>query len=197
MTKEIRSLPVTLEVRSTGEIGKRTIAGYIDYNSPSEVLTDSWGDRFIEELVPGCFDASLASRDVVGLWSHDITQVLGSTRSKTLRITSNQDRLSFELDLPDTQAGNDAWAIIQRGDVTGLSIGMIVKNDKWSEVDQDGQTLYKRTIIEADLYEISPVAFPAYPSTEVACRSLAEYKVNAATGLRKKILSLELELLEL
>ena len=114
-----------------------------------------------------------------------------------MRITSNQDRLSFELDLPDTQAGNDAWAIIQRGDVTGLSIGMIVKNDKWSEVDQDGQTLYKRTIIEADLYEISPVAFPAYPSTEVACRSLAEYKVNAATGLRKKILSLELELLEL
>lgn len=197
MTKEIRSLPVTLEVRSTGENGKRTIAGYIDYNSPSEVLTDSWGDRFIEELAPGCFDASLASRDVVGLWSHDITQVLGSTRSKTLRITSNQDRLSFELDLPDTQAGNDAWSIIQRGDVTGLSIGMIVKNDKWSEVDQDGQTLYKRTIIEADLYEISPVAFPAYPSTEVACRSLAEYKVNAATGLRKKILSLELELLEL
>ena len=61
----------------------------------------------------------------------------------------------LEMDLPDTQAGNDAWAIIQRGDVTGLSIGMIVKNDKWSEVDQDGQTLYKRTIIEADLYEIA------------------------------------------
>ncbi len=197
MAKEIRALPVALEVRATGADGKRTIAGYIDYNSPSDVITDRWGDRFIEELAPGCFDGSLATREVVGLWSHDIAQVLGSTRSKTLRVTSNNDRLSFELDLPDTQAGNDAWEVIQRGDVTGLSIGMIVQDDKWSDVDQDGQTVYKRSIISADLYEVSPVAFPAYPSAEVSCRSLEEYKVNIATGLRQKILALELELLDL
>ena len=197
MAKEIRALPVTLEVRATGADGKRTIAGYIDYNSPSDVITDRWGDRFIEELAPGCFDGSLATREVVGLWSHDIAQVLGNTRSKTLRVTSNNDRLSFELDLPDTQAGNDAWEIIQRGDVSGLSFGMVVKNDKWSDVDQDGQTIYKRTVIEADLYEVSPVAFPAYPAAEVNCRSLAEYKVNTATGLRRQILALELELLDL
>ncbi len=194
MAKEIRALPVSLEVRATGADGKRTIAGYIDYNSPSDVITDRWGDRFIEELAPGCFDGSLATREVVGLWSHDIAQVLGNTKSKTLRITSNQDRLSFELDLPDTQAGNDAWEVIQRGDVTGLSFGMIVKDDKWSSVDQDGETVYKRTIIEADLYEVSPVAFPAYPSAEVACRSLEEYKADAI-GLRKKLLAIELELL--
>lgn len=194
MAKEIRALPVALEVRASGADGKRTIAGYIDYNSPSDVITDRWGDRFIEELAPGCFDGSLATREVVGLWSHDIAQVLGNTRSKTLRVTSNNDRLSFELDLPDTQAGNDAWEIIQRGDVTGLSIGMIVKDDKWSSVDQDGETVYKRTIIEADLYEVSPVAFPAYPSAEVACRSLEEYKADAIE-LRKKLLAIELELL--
>lgn len=197
MAKEIRSLPVALEVRATGTDGKRTIAGHIDYNSPSDVLADRWGDRFIEELAPGCFDSSLATREVVGLWSHDTAQVLGNTRSKTLRVTSNNDRLSFELDLPDTQAGNDAWEIIQRGDVSGLSFGMVVKNDKWSDVDQDGQTIYKRTVIEADLYEVSPIAFPAYPSAEVSCRSLEEYKVNIATGLRQKILALELELLDL
>ena len=194
MAKEIRALPVALEVRASGADGKRTIAGYIDYNSPSDGLTDRWGDRFIEELAPGCFDGSLATREVVGLWSHDTAQVLGNTRSKTLRVTSNNDRLSFELDLPDTQAGNDAWEIIQRGDVSGLSFGMVVKNDKWSDVDQDGQTIYKRTVIEADLYEVSPIAFPAYPSAEVACRSLEEYKADAIE-LRKKLLAIELELL--
>jgi hypothetical protein len=194
VAKEIRALPVALEVRATGTGGKRIIAGYIDYNSPSDVITDRWGDRFIEELAPGCFDGSLATREVVGLWSHDIAQVLGNTKSKTLRITSNQDRLSFELDLPDTQAGDDAWEVIQRGDVTGLSFGMIVKDDKWSSVDQDGETIYKRTIIEADLYEFSPIAFPAYPSAEVSCRSLEEYKADAI-GLRKKLLAIELELL--
>ena len=81
--------------------------------------------------------------------------------------------------------------------MTGLSIGMIVKDDKWSDADQDGQTVYKRSSISADLYEVSPVAFPAYPAAEVNCRSLAEYKVNTATGLRRQILALELELLDL
>ncbi len=174
--KEIRALPVTLEARATGNDGEqRTITGHIDYGISSVVLTDRWGDRFIEELAPGCFDESLKTRQVVALWSHDTGQVLGSTGSQTLRITSDISRLSFDLDLPDTQAGQDAQTLIQRGDVTGLSFGMVVKADKWSDVDQDGEKIYKRTIIEADLYEISPVVFPAYPSAGIACRSLEEH----------------------
>ena len=186
--KEIRALPVTLEARATGNDGEqRTITGHIDYGISSVVLTDRWGDRFIEELAPGCFDESLKTRQVVALWSHDTGQVLGSTGSQTLRITSDISRLSFDLDLPDTQAGQDAQTLIQRGDVTGLSFGMVVKADKWSDVDQDGEKIYKRTIIEADLYEISPVVFPAYPSAGIACRSLEEHikKLEEDLGMNK------------
>ncbi len=174
--REVRVLPVSLEVRKTGDNGKRTIAGHIAYNRESQVMRDWWGDQFVEELAAGCFDESLKTRAVIGLWSHDLGQVLGNTKSETLRLTSDEARLAFELDLPDTQAGNDAWEIIQRGDVDGVSFGMVVKEDKWSEVHHDGREIYKRTILDAELWEISPTVFAAYPESAVTCRSLEAHK---------------------
>jgi len=174
--KEIRALPVRLEVRQTEDSSKRTITGKIKYDTESAVMRDFWGDSFVEELGAGCFDDSLKNRGVVGLWSHDTAQVLGNTKANTLRVNSDQAGLNFELDLPDTQAGSDAWESIKRGDVDGVSFGMRVVKDKWSRVERDSQKLYKRSILDAELYEISPVAFPAYPNNEVNCRSLEEYK---------------------
>jgi HK97 family phage major capsid protein/HK97 family phage prohead protease len=172
--REIRSLPVTLETRAE-ENGMRTVAGHVPYGVESEVLRDIWGDEFVEELAPGCFDESLKARDVVALWSHDTSQVLGGTKNRTLRLTSNEERLLFDLDLPDTQTGRDAWESIRRGDVDGVSFGMVVKRDKWS--NNDG--IYKRTILEAELWEISPAVFAAYPASAVTCRSLEAYKKTA------------------
>jgi HK97 family phage prohead protease len=133
MSVKLRSLPVTLETRAE-ENGKRTIAGQVPYGIESEVLRDVFGDNFVEELAPRCFDESLKVRDVVALWSHVLAQVLGGTKNRTLRLTSNEERLLFDLDLPDTQAGRDAWESIRRGDVDGVSFGMVVKRDKWSVV---------------------------------------------------------------
>jgi phage head maturation protease len=48
------------------------------------------------------------------------------------------------------------------------------------------------------LYEISPLAFPAYPENEVAVRSLDDFKKEekrAADEYRKRKLSMELELI--
>ncbi|WP_461369306.1 phage major capsid protein [Candidatus Darwinibacter acetoxidans] len=173
--REIRSLPVTLETRAE-ENGKRTIAGQVPYGIESEVLRDVFGDNFVEELAPRCFDESLKVRDVVALWSHVLAQVLGGTKNRTLRLTSNEERLLFDLDLPDTQAGRDAWESIRRGDVDGVSFGMVVKRDKWSVVKRDGQEVYKRTILEAELWEISPAVFAAYSASAVTCRSLEAHK---------------------
>lgn len=161
-------------------------------------MRDFWGDQFVEEIAAGAFNDSLASRAVVALWSHRTDMVLGSTKSGTLRLTNTDSSLDFELDLPATRAGDDAYESIKRGDVDGVSFGMIVIKDKWSQVEQDGVKIYKRSILNAELYEISPVAFPAYPANEVSCRSLEDYKKEqkrAADELRKRKLTLELELI--
>lgn len=177
-TKEIRALPVALEIRATGEgeTSIRTIAGAIKYNTESAEMRDWYGDTFVEEISSGAFDDSLKARGVVGLWSHDTSQVLGNTKSGTLRLDSSDKELRFELDLPDTTVGNNTFESIKRGDVDGVSFGMRVTKDKWSSEDRDSGKIYKRSILNAELYEISPVAFPAYPANEVSVRSLDDYR---------------------
>jgi uncharacterized protein len=197
--KEIRALPVTLEIREASEENeKRTISGSIKYNTESAEMRDWWGDTFVEEIAEGAFDESLKVRDVVGLWSHDTSQVLGNTKSGTLRIENTKKELRFELDIPNTSVGNDAWELIKRGDVDGVSFGMKVTKDKWSSENRDGKKIYKRTILNAELYEISPVAFPAYPANEVSVRSLDEYREQqkrASNEYKKRKISMELELI--
>ena len=197
--KEIRALPMTIEVREVNEDeGKRTISGSIKYNNESAEMRDWWGDTFVEEIAEGAFDESLKVRDVVGLWSHDTSQVLGNTKSKTLRIENDKKELRFELDIPNTTVGNDAWELIKRGDVDGVSFGMKVTKDKWSSEERENGKLYKRSILNAELYEISPVAFPAYPTNEVSVRSLDEFKAGekrVADEFRKRKLQIELELI--
>ena len=197
-TKEIRALPVTFEVRENeGEDGKRTITGAIKYNTESAEMRDYWGDVFVETIDKEAFKDSLAARNVVGLWSHDTAQVLGNTKSGTLRLTNMENELRFELDIPNTTVGNDAWELIQRGDVDGVSFGMKVTKDKWSSEKRDNGRIYRRNILNAELYEISPVAFPAYPANEVAARSLEEFKAEeqrAADHFEKEKLLLELDL---
>jgi phage prohead protease, HK97 family len=123
--------------------------------------------------------------------------VLGNTKSGTLRLTNMETELRFELDIPNTSVGNDAWELIQRGDVDGVSFGMIVTKDKWSSEKRGDSRIYKRQILAAELYEISPVAFPAYPANEVAARSLEEFKASekrAADQYEKEKMLLELDL---
>lgn len=198
MTKEIRTLPVTLEVRATeGDDGKRTITGAIKYEMDSDEMRDWYGDRFVEQIASGAFADSIATRGVVGLWSHDTSQVLGNTKSGTVRLFDGAKELRFEIDLPDTAAGNDAWTLVQRGDVDGVSFGMRVTKDKWSSEKRDDGKLYRRTILNAELYEISPVAFPAYPANEVSARSLEDFKAEeqrAADKYEQEKILLELDL---
>lgn len=196
--KEIRALPVRLEIREANEENQtRTISGAIKYDTDSADMRDWYGDVIVEQISSGAFDESLKSRDVVGLWSHDTSKVLGSTKSGTLRIENTQTELRFELDIPNTTIGNDAWELIKRGDVAGVSFGMKVTKDKWSTEKRGEEKIYKRTILNAELYEISPVAFPAYPANEVSARSLDEYKEKekrADNEIKKRKLKLELEL---
>jgi uncharacterized protein len=98
---------------------------------------------------------------------------LGRTKNGTLRLYEDDIGLRFELDLADTTLGDDAFKTIKRGDVDGVSFGFRMRKQEWDESDPDNVV---RTIMQADLFEISPVGFPAYPDSQVAARSDDPYK---------------------
>lgn len=197
---EKRAMPAKLEIRSSeAEGNKRTITGAIKYDSESHVMRDWYGDEFVEVIAPGAFTEYMRENVTISLWCHRTDQILGSTKPGTLRLFDGQSELRFELDLPNSSWGNDAHESIQRGDVDGVSFGFNVRTngDRWSRIERDGKKLYKRTVLNATLPEISPTPFAAYPANEVNVRSLEDFKATeqrAADQYEKEKLLLELDL---
>jgi HK97 family phage prohead protease len=171
------------EVRETAD--GMTLTGYAArFNEPSEPLP------FIERIAPGAFKRSLrAKNDIKLLWNHSSSDVLGSTRSGTLRLSETDLGLYVEADLPDTQAGRDAKVLIQRGDVTGFSFGFTVppNGDSWNSEGTE------RTLKSVRLLEVSTgVAFPAYPSTNGTAQVRSLEDVVVAVGVDYDALSMVL-----
>ena len=158
METELRSQQVQFETK------ENKIVGIIKYNIRSQLI----GGNFYEIIAPNAFTYDT----VKALWNHDTNIVLGSTRSKTLTLQNTQDGLGFEIDLPQTRS--DILENVKRGDVDGTSFGMMVIKDSWN-YDEEYPV---RTILKAELYEISPTPFPAYEENTISTRALEQSKNN-------------------
>ena len=126
-------------------------------------------DGATESIAPGAFRNSI-HQDVRALYNHNDDIVLGRTSAGTCILEDRADGLwaTIEVNKKDTDAMN-AYARVDRGDVTGCSFGFNIKSET-QEVHEDGTVHW--TITEVDpLYEVSLCTFPAYQATHVSARS--------------------------
>lgn len=163
--------------------GSRTAAGYVTpFNVPTNI-----GDMWTEEFLPGAFTKSLQQRDVIAIHSHETARIVGRKGAGTLTLREDAKGLAFENELPDTTDGRDLAVLIDRGDIAGMSFGFIATKQMWD----DTVTPPKRTISEAELYEITYTAIPQYDDTEVGLRSLegarAEKRQHNKVGAASRI----------
>lgn len=157
------------QVRAKGADKPMTIAGHAAvFNVLSE---DLFGFR--EEIAPGAFANSITQDDIRALFNHDSNFVLGRNISGTLRLAEDEIGLAIEADLPDTQLARDLMTSITRGDVSQMSFGFMTLRDDWRV---EGGGLVVRTLKEVQLFDVSPVTFPAYPQTDVSGRALQEVR---------------------
>lgn len=180
---EKRSLVRPVEHRADAD-GKMTVAGYAAvFGQEADI-----GGWFTEVVARGAFANTLRTADVRAYFDHDTGRVLGRLSAGTLRCWEDDKGLRVEIDLPDTSDGRDVKALIERGDVSGMSFGFTVVRQEWDEtVDPP-----KRTILEVELREVSIVSEPAYDGTSIALRSLdaarkeSRRQHNAAAFARRK-----------
>lgn len=163
--RERRAISTTLELRATAQQGEtRTAVGYAAlFGSKTSI-----GGYWTEEIRAGAFTRSLRENDVVAIISHDLGRVVGRTGAGTLILREDDKGLAFENPLPDTNDGRDLAVSLDRGDIPGMSFGFVTRKQEWDETIDPPH----RTIIEADVYEITYTPVPAYPDTEVGLRSL-------------------------
>lgn len=174
---ETRTFDTEIKIESESivdEIGNRTpeirrIVGLgAVFNKRSEDL------GFIEVIHPGAFKNAIKTSDARALYNHDSNQLpLGRQSSGTLRLSETSKGLKYEIDPPDTQLARDLQISIDRGDINQSSFAFSVEEDKWERID--GADV--RTILSVrEIFDVSPVVYPAYTDTTVAVRSRDKWK---------------------
>lgn len=164
-TKEIRAFTSEFRIRQDDEVTK--IVGYAArFNEDSEEFLG-----FIERIRPGAFADAIGNSDVRALWNHDPNHVLGRTKSNTLTLKEDDVGLYYEITPPDTQFANDLIESIKRGDVDQSSFAFTVDVVEWDNSEEPNV----RTIVKVrELYDVSPVTYPAYPTASVGLRNFEE-----------------------
>src|SRR5260370_9443284 len=154
----------TAELRAVGD--EYALIGYAAmFNNLSKDL-----GGFREKISPGAFTRSLSERaDVVCLFNHQPDNVLGRSTSGTLTLSADDRGLKYRCQLDRSNPlHQQVYASIKRGDVNQCSFAFTVPEggDLW-EGTRDNQV---RTLLNVDLFDVSPVTYPAYDNTQVGAR---------------------------
>lgn len=131
---------------------------------------------YFEEVIErGAFDNALNKEyDIRCLFNHEAELILGRTKANTCNVFVNGDGNLEYTWIPDYENPTHMSVVrsIMRGDITQSSFAFTIKEQKWSESTKYG-SMGKRTItMIEDLYDVSPVTYPAYQDTEADARSI-------------------------
>ena len=142
-----------------------TVSGLaVPYNMPT-IIAGMGGEVF---LGPSPFGDIKSLPTITAQKQHSTPDLIGSTASGSLRLIEQLDGLHYEIDLP----ANDPLTaeLVARGDLAGASFAFSVApgGAKW-EMSPNGMAI--RIISQADLYEVSLVSTPAYPTTTAMMRA--------------------------
>ena len=152
------------KTREETETGDLILSGYF---IKFDEVTELWPGYF-EVIKREGVEKAIQNADIRALFNHDDSLVLGRTGNGTVTLGVDDIGLfgDIVINKEDPQAIG-AYARVQRGDVVGCSFGFIPIKINTEERD-DGS--YLDTILELEIFEVSPCTFPAYPQTEIAAR---------------------------
>ena len=118
-------------------------------------------------------------RDVRFLVGHNTSMIplarsRNNNENSTMQMTVTNHGMEIRVDL-DTENNAEAKALysaVKRGDMSGMSFMFAVDSDSWEDIDTDYPKLKIMSIRK--VYEVSAVAFPAYPQTDIQAASEGE-----------------------
>ena len=166
---EIRYLGIEYRLKPDS----RSVSGYACvFNVESKDL-----GGFTEIIDSAAFDGVLETSDVLCFLNHNEDRGLlarSSNLQGSLMLTVNKIGLQYSFDAPNTSLGDELLEGLRRGDIRSSSFGFKVDKETWTRKPDGG---YLRTILKfKEICDVSPVYKPAYDKTDIALRSLSEFK---------------------
>ena len=164
MQKRKAYMATQFQTREEQESGDLILSGYfIKFDEETEL----WPGYF-EVIKRESVEKAIKDADIRALFNHDHSLVLGRTGNDTVRLGVDDVGLFGDIIInKDDPQAVGAYARVQRGDVIGCSFGFFPIKINTEERD-DGS--YLDTILDLEIFEVSPCTFPAYPQTEIAAR---------------------------
>lgn len=158
------------ELRVEGDGNEIRLAGYA-------AVTNAWSDNlggFEEIIEPGAFAGAIGVSDIRLQFNHDgiaLARCRMGASDGTMRVEEDDTGLHFEATMDGgSPAAQTLASAIRRADVDQCSFSFLIAegDDRWED---DGK-MTRRTIVRvAEIFDVGPVNFPAYPDTTVALRS--------------------------
>lgn len=165
--REYRNLGL-LELREEpeGEEKRYIVEGYASTFEPYKLLTIDGVDYF-ERIEPTAFDGADMS-DVVFLRDHQ-GRVLARTKNGSVQLEVDNIGLRTRTDLGRTAAAREMFEDIEARNYSQMSFSFTVADEDY---DKDTRTRVIKSFRK--LYDISAVAFPANPGTDIGV-SMRDY----------------------
>jgi HK97 family phage prohead protease len=174
MKQERRTITGSVHARAIGDGMPKEIGGI------AAVVNSVTDLGYFEEVIErGAFDYALSREyDIRCLFNHESDLILGRTKAETCKVFVNADGNLEYTWIPDYENPTHMSVVrsIMRGDITQSSFAFTIKEQSWADSTKYG-TMGKRTIkIIDELFDVSPVTYPAYSDTEADARSIIKMR---------------------
>jgi len=180
--KEIRSFEFEIRADVNEDRGHEVEGRAIVYGQRTNL---GWYDEIIAD--GALKDTDL--RDVRLLVNHD-TDMIPLARSRNNNANSTMQLsvvegegmdIRADLDVENNTDARNLFSAIKRGDISGMSFMFVVDSDSWDDLESEHPT---RTITGIKrVLEVSAVTFPAYATTSIQARGLADALDSAKASL--------------
>ena len=160
--REYRSMELRLFQPQDSEEKSYMVEGYASTFEPYKLLTIDDVDYY-ERIEPTAFDDADVS-DVVFRIDHE-GRVYARSSAGTLTVWHDEHGFGQRADLSKTQAAREVFADIEAGNYPKMSFAFTVAEGG----DHFDKATHTRVIDRiAKVFDVSPVAFPANPTTELS-----------------------------
>ena len=158
--REYRSMELRISQAEEGDKPSFFVEGYASTFQPYTLMTVDDID-YKEQIMPDAFDGADLS-DVVFRVDHQ-GPVYARTSAGTVRIWTDEHGLAQKTDLGMTARGRELYADIAAGNYPQMSFAFRVAEDHYDKAT------HTRVIDRiAKVFDVSPVCFPANPTTELS-----------------------------
>ena len=129
------------------------------------------GGWFREKIAQGAATEALKTSDEFVLFNHDPNFPLARRSNGSLEVIEDEHGVKIKADLSKSARGREVHEMVKAGLINKMSFAFTTDKESWTYAQAEGETDLRVVEKFRELFDYSPVVYPAYKQTELQARS--------------------------